>query len=102
MMEAIDSSRVREERMRYDVLRAIYRAANRFPCVRVDSRDFWAGMGGWPNGVERLISHLAQRGFITTGEELLGAGQDQGIVACITQRGVDYIQRDARRRRTVR
>lgn len=101
-MEAIDPSLVREERMRYEVLQAIYHAANPFPCVRVDSRDFWAGMGGWPNDVERLISHLAGCGFVTTGDELIGAGRGQGLVACITQRGVDYIQRDARRRKTVR
>lgn len=88
--------------MRYEVLHAIYHAADRLPCVRVDSRDFWAGLGGWPSDVERLIGHLSECGFVTTGEESLGVSRGEGLVACITQRGVDYIQRDARRRRTVR
>ena len=98
---AFDPALRHEERMRYEVLYALYRAGGRSPFVRVDSREFWAAMGGWPSGVEQIVAHLARGGLVTTCEPAREAG-DGSIRARITPRGIAYIQRDARRRRTVR
>lgn len=88
--------------MRYEVLCAVYHAASRYPCIRIDSPHFLQGLGIWRQELERHVGYLEAIGFLAAGDEEMEASEGGASVTCITQRGIDYIQHEARRRRTVR
>lgn len=101
-MPELDPKRVREQRMRYVVLNAVYDAADRYPCVRIDSHHLLEDLGLGQDELKRLVSYLTQCGFLAAGVEEMSEPATRKSLVCITQRGIDYIQSDARRRRTVR
>ena len=98
----LDRQRVREERMRFEVLHAIYHAAERIPCVQIDTFHFMEGLGVWREELDRVLQYLIGRDFLSIDREGLVMPREKGLVACLTQKGIDYIQREARRRRTIR
>lgn len=98
----LDQQRLREERMRYEVLSAIYHATERFPCVRIDTTRFLEGLGVWREELEGVLHFLVEHSYVSIDDQALGETGAPGQVVCITQRGIDYIQRGARRRRTIR
>lgn len=98
----LDQQRVREERMRYEVLYAIYHATDRLPCIQIDTSRFLAGLGVWREELERVLRYLGESGFLTRDDQALGGTLEKGVVVCITQKGIDYLQQNARRRKTIR
>ena len=83
----------REERMRYEVLDMLYRASARDPERRINCRGFAEDIGVWQAEVFRVVDFLDRIGFI----QYCGAGP----VVCITERGIDYLERGAGRRKRI-
>lgn len=92
----------REERMRYEVLYAIYCAAERSPCVEIDTASFLSGLGVWREELERVIGYLGCNGYLDLEPSETERPDGKGFFACLTQKGIDYVQREAGRRHTVR
>lgn len=92
----LNLQRRREERMRYEVLYMLFEASNH----RVDSPVELGGLvrrlGVWEIELERVLDFLHSTGYIGC----QGSGRDRK--AWLTLKGIDYIERDADRRRTVR
>jgi hypothetical protein len=92
----LDLQRRREERMRFEVLSMLAEAANHCVDFPVDIGGFVRRLGVWEDELERVLEYLHTRGYIA----YENIGHD--VRACLTVKGVDYIERDARRRRTIR
>jgi hypothetical protein len=92
----LDLQRRREERMRFEVLSMLFEAANRRVDFPVDIGGFIRRLGVWEGELERVLEFLDSQGFIVYERSV------QEVRACLTVKGVDYIERDARRRRTIR
>jgi predicted transcriptional regulator len=90
----IELQRRREERMRFEVLAMLYQACG----GEVDSeRNAWGfavDLGIWHAELFRIVEWLAAHGLI----RYCGAGP----IVCLTQRGVDFIERPGERRRSIR
>lgn len=86
--------RRRQERMRYEVLHMLYRAADASADRQVSAWRFALSLGVWEEEVWNSLVWLQQAGLA----RIHGAGP----AVSITLAGVQYIEHDARRRKTVR
>ena len=82
--------------MRYEILHMLYEAASRCADVEVVAGSFATRLGVWHEELTRALDFLDARGYVRQA----GTGDAAGI--CLTVRGVDYIERDARRRKSIR
>lgn len=89
-----DGWRRRQERMRYEVLLMLYRAAHAEAGRPVEAWGFAADLGVWEDELWNVVVWLEHAGMVRVFEA--------GRVATITLAGVRYIEEDARRRRTIR
>lgn len=80
--------------MRYEVLVALYEVCGRVPGCAVHFSRFAEELGAWREELFRAVEWLDRKGYV----RYHGAGP----VVSLTEKGVDYIQRDARQRRTIR
>ncbi len=84
----------REERQRYRVLAWIYQVVGENCETPAEAGEVADEMGLSRDDVVRAIAHLARQGY------LRHAGAESR--ACLTEKGVEYLQRGAWRRRSVR
>ena len=89
-----DGWRRRQERMRYEVLHMLYRAAHAEPGRPVEAWAFASSLGVWEEELGNVLAWLEHAGLVRVFEP--------GRVLSITLAGVRYIEQDARRRRTIR
>src|SRR5687767_4533860 len=86
--------RWREERMRYEVLAAIYQGCEgKAGCTLVVSA-FAQELGIWREELFRVLEFLDRKGFIV----YHGAGP----LVSMTRNGIDYIERMGGRRKSIR
>jgi hypothetical protein len=85
----------REERMRFEVLFMIYEAAEGCADLPLEASSFVKRLGLWEQELEKVLRFLSRRGYINRIEP------DSSIMS-VTVTGVDYIERDSVRRRTIR
>jgi hypothetical protein len=90
----IPERQLREERMRYEVLLMLYRAAKADTGRVVNAYTFSVDLGAWHAEVFRVIEWLERHGLVT----YHGAGP----AISITPAGVGYVEADFQRRRTIR
>ena len=83
----------REERMRYEVLGMVCRAARRDPNEAVNCAPFHDAIGVWREELFRVLEFLDHAGLL----RYCGPGPK----VCITPRGIDYLYREGRRRKAV-
>lgn len=80
--------------MRFEVLTMLYRASE----GRVDAeRNAWGfatDLGIWHAELFRIVEWLASQGLI----RYCGAGP----IVCLTERGIDFLERPGERRRSIR
>jgi hypothetical protein len=88
----------REERMRFEVLTMLFEAANRCVDLPIDVAGFVRRLGVWEDELDRVLGYLARYDYIRFSRDPAG----QRVEVCLTVKGVDYIERDAGRRRTIR
>lgn len=81
--------------MRYEVLLMLYEAADRCADFPVEVGGFVRKLGVWQDELERVLRFLTDRGYI----ELMG---EIPRTVCLTVQGIDYIERDSSRRRSIR
>jgi CTP-dependent riboflavin kinase len=86
--------RWREERMRYEVLAAIYHACGAQTGCELRVADFTEQLGIWREELFRVLDFLDRRRYI----EYHGAGP----LVSVTQQGIDYVEHLAQRRRSLR
>jgi DNA-binding IclR family transcriptional regulator len=90
----LQRQRWREERMRYEVLAAIYRGCEgKAGCTLVVSA-FAEKLGIWREELFRVLEFLDRKGFIV----YHGAGP----LVSITKVGIDYVERLGGRRKSIR
>lgn len=80
----LDLQRQREERMRYEVLERLYRAADGQPGTEVNCWGFASDLGVWHAEVFRVIEFLERHGYL----EYLGAGP----LVRLTPAGTEYVE----------
>lgn len=85
----------REERMRYDILLMLYQAADRCAEFPVEIGGFVRKVGVWQEELDRVLHFLGDREYVRLSD-------DTPRTACLTVRGIDYIERDSSRRRSIR
>ena len=90
----IDRQQWREERLRFEVLERLNRASQSLPDRVLRGCAFAEGLGVWRQEVFRVVEFLDRRGYLT----YHGAGP----AVSITNKGIDYVQRSAWRRRSIR
>ena len=90
----VDLQRMREERMRFEVLSLIHRLAHGELHVEVHAGLFANDLGLWSTEVFRVVDFLAQRGYV----EYLRAGP----VLRLTEAGALLIDASDEGRRLVR
>ena len=73
----------REERMRYEVLGMVCRAARRDPTASVNCAPFHDSIGVWREEVFRVLDFLDHAGLVRYG--------GPGPKVSITPRGIDYL-----------
>lgn len=86
--------RRREERMRYEVLRMLYDATGAAEDGAVRAWSFAPDLGVWREELFRVIEFLDRKRYL----EYLGAGP----TVRITRAGVEYIESEAERRKSIR
>jgi hypothetical protein len=86
--------RWREERMRFEVLAAIHQACEGKTGCALRVATFTDQLGIWREELFRVLDFLDRRSYI----EYHGAGPRVSV----TQKGVDYVEHLARRRRSLR
>jgi DNA-binding IclR family transcriptional regulator len=84
----------REERMRYEVLLMLYRAAGGIPEEVVNAWSFSTDLGVWRAEVFRVIEWLERQGLV----RYHGAGP----AVSITPAGAAYLESHSNRRSTLR
>lgn len=87
-------NRRREERMRYEVLAALYGECARVPGCAVHFSRFAHELGAWREELFRAVEWLDRKGYVV----YHGAGP----VVSITEKGTAYIEREAGKRRSIR
>lgn len=92
----LDGQRRREERMRYEVLHMLYQATGRCADFEIDIGGFVLRLGIWEDEFLRVLGYLHDEEFIRYHRS------DTGASVCLTVKGVDYIERDAQRRKSIR
>ena len=90
----VDLQRMREERMRFEVLALICRAAEGSLSVEVQAAPLALDLGIWSAEVFRVIEFLAQRGYV----DYLRAGP----VLRLTRAGAQRIETAEEGRRSIR
>jgi hypothetical protein len=90
----LERQRWREERMRFEVLAMLHDACGRDTGCIVRVADFAEGLGVWKEELFRTVEFLDRRGYL----HYHGGGPSVSI----TQKGIDYIDRQAWRRRSIR
>lgn len=93
----LDRRRVREERMRYEVLTMVYHSAQRCADFEIEIGGFIQRLGVWEEELLRTLQYLHAQGYIRFSRGPLGA-----LTVCLTVKGVDYIERDSQRRKSIR
>ena len=86
--------RWREERMRYEVLSAVYQECEGKSGCAMRVSQFSEELGIWREELFRVLEFLDRSGYLV----YHGAGP----LVSITQQGIDYIERTCGRRRSVR
>ena len=81
--------------MRYEVLFMLYEAADRCADFPVEVGGFGRKLGVWQEELERVLRFLTERQYI----QLVG---EIPRTVCLTVKGIDYIERDSSRRRSIR
>jgi hypothetical protein len=84
----------REERLRYEVLETLYEKSEGQPGRVLRVAGFGEGLGAWPEELFRGVDFLDRHGYVT----YHGAGPEVSI----TSKGIDYLERKAARRRSIR
>jgi hypothetical protein len=84
----------REERLRYEVLEALYRKSQGESGRVMRVAEFGDGLRMWPEELFRGVEFLDRHGYLT----YHGAGPEVSI----TPKGIDYLERTAARRRSIR
>lgn len=95
-MTRVDPHRVRVERTRYEILHMLYESASRCAEIEVDISGFVRRIGVWSGELLRTLQYLHVLGYVRYSQT------ETGVSVCLTVQGVDYIERDARRRKTIR
>lgn len=93
-----DRRRVREERMRYEVLAMVHRSANRCADFEVDIGGFVQRLGVWQEELIRTLEYLDAQGYVRFSRLTAGPG----LNVCLTVKGVNDIERDSQRRQSIR
>lgn len=91
-----EKEKQREERMRYQVLHMLYESANRCADFEISVGGFVSRLGVWRDQLFRTLAYLDAEGYIRYSETAEGAS------VCLTVKGVDYIEVEAGRRRSIR
>lgn len=86
----MELQRMREERMRFEVLNVLYRAVEGEVDVQRNVRPFAVDLGVWHAELFRIVEWLERQGLI----RYCGAGP----VVCLTDKGVGFISRGGERR----
>lgn len=73
----------------------LYEAADRCAEVPIEAGAFVRKLGVWQDELERVIRFLSERRYIRLVGEL-------PRTVCLTVHGIDYIERDSFRRRSIR
>ena len=81
--------------MRFEVLDMLYQAADRCADFPVEVGGFVRKLGVWQDELDRVIRYLTDQQYIRLAGEL-------PRTVCLTVKGIDYIERDSHRRRTIR
>lgn len=81
--------------MRYEILSMLYESADRCADFPVEVGGFIRKVGVWQDELERVLRFLVDRQYI----RLTG---DIPRTVCLTIQGIDYIERDSSRRRSIR
>lgn len=84
----------REERLRYEVLKSLYEKSAGRPDRVVHVAGFADGLRVWREELFRGVEFLDRHGYLT----YHGAGPEVSI----TPKGVEYLERMAARRRSIR
>jgi Mn-dependent DtxR family transcriptional regulator len=84
----------REERLRYEVLKALYEKCQGQSGRVMRVAGFGECLGVWPEELFRGVEFLDRHGYVT----YHGAGPEVSI----TSKGVEYLERKAARRRSIR
>jgi hypothetical protein len=84
----------REERLRYEVLQSVYDKCDGQPDQVLRVAGFAEGLGVWREELFRGVEFLDRHGYVT----YHGAGPEVSI----TRKGVEYLERKAARRRSIR
>lgn len=90
----LDLQRKREERMRYEVLAMLYRAADGHVGREINCWNFATQLGVWHAEVFRVLEFLDRKGLV----QYRGAGP----VVCLTEEGKQYIDSGRGDRKSVR
>ena len=80
--------------MRFEVLSLLYQATEGGVERPLNVVKFTEDIGTWELELYRVVEWLDRRGFV----RYLGAGP----TVSLTERGVDYIEKEARRRKSIR
>jgi hypothetical protein len=86
--------RWREERMRYEVLEAVYREVEGKTGIALVASAFTQRLGIWREELFRVLEFLDRKGYI--------AYQGAGPLVSMTRHGVEYIERTCGRRKSIR
>ena len=92
----LETQRRRQERMRFEVLYMLYDAASQCVDFPVDVAGFVRRLGVWEDELVTTIEYLADGGYIRY------EAHAWNVSVCLTVKGVDYIEKDRGRRRTIR
>lgn len=92
----LDLQQRRVERMRFEVLYMLYEAANRCVDLPVDVGGFVKSLGVWDDQLTTVLQYLHERQYI------IYERVPDSVNVCLTVKGVDYIEKDRGRRRTIR
>jgi hypothetical protein len=84
----------REEHMRYEVLEKLYETSEGQPDRVLHVAGFGEELGVWREELFRGVEFLDRHGYVT----YHGAGPEVSI----TPKGVEYLERNAARRRSIR
>ena len=83
----------REERMRYEVLGMVCRAARRDPNEAVSCAPLSDSVGVWREEIFRVLEFLDHTGLV----RYCGPGPE----VCITPRGIDFLYGEGRRQKAI-
>lgn len=82
--------------MRFEVLIMLFEGGNRCADFPVDITGFVKRLGVWEGELTGVLEYLDSQGYVQYKK------LEWGTEVCLTVKGVDYIDRDAGRRRTIR